>query len=70
MLSPRISCSHFYFLVSRAAMEVIDFPSVAFCLYVVALYVYREQSVAAFCSVCRSISNGDEQFCIKLGYQC
>jgi hypothetical protein len=50
-------------------MEGIWSPSISFCLYVVALSVYRasnvwdrvqEQTPCAIVAVCRNISNGDQ----------
>jgi len=50
MQSPRLSvtqtiCLHFYFLVSRPGMGWRKFPSISFCLPVVALNVYRASDV-------------------------
>jgi len=49
VLSPRLSvnhniCLHFHFSVSRPGMGAIWSP-ISFCLYVVALNVYRASSV-------------------------
>jgi hypothetical protein len=60
-------------------MEGIHSPSISFCLYVVVLSVYRashmwdgmqEQTPCAPVTVCRSISNGDQQLCMQLDDQC
>ena len=83
LLSPRFSvtdivCIHFHFSVSRPGMGGIQSP-ISFCLYVVALSVYRasnvwdrmqEQTPCAPIAVRRSISNGDQQLCTKLDDQC
>jgi len=50
VLSPRLSvirtiCLLFYFLVSRPGLGGREFPSISFCLYVVALNVYRGSNV-------------------------
>jgi len=47
---PRLSendtiCLHFHFSVSRPGVGGISFPSISFCLYVVALSVYRASNV-------------------------
>ena len=69
MLSPRLSVTLFtlYFLVSGPGMGGRQFPSISFCLYVVALSVYRASNVWGHQLLCapvavgRSISNGDQQ---------
>ena len=50
MLSPRLSVTdtirlHFHFSVSRPGMGGMQSPSISFCLYVVALSVYRASNV-------------------------
>jgi hypothetical protein len=44
-------------------------PSTYFCVYVVALSVYRARNVWDQVVGCRSISNGDQQLCMNLDDQ-
>ena len=83
VLSSRLSvihtiCLHFYFFVSRPGMGGRQFPSVSFCLYVVALNVIARAlcgvlnaRAAALCFSCslQNISNSDEQLWMKLDDQ-
>ena len=84
VLSPRLSvtdtiCLHFHFSVSRPTMGRMQFPSISFCLHVVALSVHRASNVwdrvqekmpSVRVAVCRSISNGDQQLCMNLDDHC